>query len=208
MTEIQYKRCTKCKQEFPKTEEFFRYRKFRNSFFSKCRVCEKLHDAEKRKNNPERFSLAQKRFRLNHPERSKAIKKHWNDSNKEYQSIKAAKKYAENRDVFLARNKNYTINHPEKRRARSQKRRALMKNAEGNHTSDDIKIIYDNQQGKCAYCGISIYWNVPHDVHIDHIQPLSRGGSNWPDNIACACADCNLTKGEKTITEWEKVRGW
>lgn len=37
---------------------------------------------------------------------------------------------------------------------------------------------------------------------VDHIRPLSRGGSNWPDNLACACASCNRSKNDKTLDEW------
>jgi hypothetical protein len=38
--------------------------------------------------------------------------------------------------------------------------------------------------------------------HVDHKQPLSRGGSNWPHNLACTCAGCNLSKGALTEQEF------
>ncbi len=89
--------------------------------------------------------------------------------------------------------------NPQKHRAIKQRRRARNRGAEGVFTDADIQSIYEQQQGVCAYCQIplnGIY-------HIDHIHPLSRGGSNWPDNLACACGHCNTSKGNRLISEWK-----
>jgi 5-methylcytosine-specific restriction endonuclease McrA len=53
---------------------------------------------------------------------------------------------------------------------------------------------YCNYQ--CSYCG-SIK-----DLTIDHIIPLSRGGSHSFDNLTCACLKCNAEKGNRTPEEW------
>lgn len=34
-------------------------------------------------------------------------------------------------------------------------------------------------------------------VHIDHVIPVVRGGQTAIDNLAVACAPCNLAKGDK-----------
>ncbi|WP_443078262.1 HNH endonuclease [Streptomyces sp. SP17KL33] len=47
----------------------------------------------------------------------------------------------------------------------------------------------------CAYCG-------DHATHLDHVEPLSRGGADIESNIVPACASCNLSKGAKTLAEW------
>lgn len=44
---------------------------------------------------------------------------------------------------------------------------------------------------RCAYCGRGA-GNV--ELHIDHIVPVSRGGSNHESNLCSACVDCNLGK--------------
>ncbi len=42
---------------------------------------------------------------------------------------------------------------------------------------------------RCAYCGSK------DNLTIDHIIPLSRGGTNREDNLQCLCRDCNNLKG-------------
>lgn len=44
----------------------------------------------------------------------------------------------------------------------------------------------------CRYCGAK-----PPDVRlvVDHVVPESLGGSSTPDNLTCACVDCNSGKG-------------
>lgn len=39
--------------------------------------------------------------------------------------------------------------------------------------------------GKCNFCGCS------GDIHVHHIRPLSRGGTNEPYNLVTLCADCH-----------------
>jgi 5-methylcytosine-specific restriction endonuclease McrA len=41
--------------------------------------------------------------------------------------------------------------------------------------------------------------------HVDHKQPVSRGGSNWPENLAVTCPTCNLRKSDKTEAEFRFV---
>lgn len=41
--------------------------------------------------------------------------------------------------------------------------------------------------------------------HIDHVWPLSKGGSNGPENLVLACAECNLRKSAKTPMEFAGV---
>lgn len=84
------------------------------------------------------------------------------------------------------------------------RRRALELQAEGGYTQYDISQMYEQQQGMCCYCEVSL----ENTYHIEHIIPLSRGGSNWPDNIALSCASCNSRKGARTLMEFLPVLGY
>lgn len=55
-----------------------------------------------------------------------------------------------------------------------------------------IRLLYNNT---CVYCGSQ------NNIHIDHLHPLSKGGTNGLDNLVCACSKCNFAKGTKTLSE-------
>ena len=44
--------------------------------------------------------------------------------------------------------------------------------------------------------------NFTEDLTIDHIVPLSDGGSHSLDNLCVACTSCNCSKGAKDLDEW------
>lgn len=97
----------------------------------------------------------------------------------------------------------YKREHPEVVRASAANRRARLANAEGSFTHDDVKKQLESQNSICFYCPRHLV-----KFHVDHKTPLSRGGSNWPSNIVCACAECNMKKNAKTAEEFlsESVR--
>lgn len=52
-------------------------------------------------------------------------------------------------------------------------------------------------KGRCAYCG-----EVADPFHVDHVVPISRGGTSSKRNLVLACEQCNLSKGTKTAAEF------
>ncbi len=53
--------------------------------------------------------------------------------------------------------------------------------------------------GKCVLCGASAETAV---LHVDHIVPRSKGGTNDLDNLQCLCEQCNLGKSNKDTTDF------
>ena len=98
--------------------------------------------------------------------------------------------------------KEWKKNNPNKVRAQCCKRRARKLKAEGGFTDADIKNLYATQGARCYYCSTGI----EESYHIDHMTPLSRGGTNGPENLCLACAPCNLSKHTKTAEEFMNVR--
>lgn len=47
--------------------------------------------------------------------------------------------------------------------------------------------------GRCTICGVKLTTD---DMHVDHILPLSEGGSNHPLNLQATCEPCNLGKSD------------
>jgi len=50
----------------------------------------------------------------------------------------------------------------------------------------------DNHQ--CQSCGVTAKDGAK--LEIDHIKPVSKGGTNDPDNLQVLCKDCNLGKSD------------
>ena len=79
-----------------------------------------------------------------------------------------------------------------------------------------LRDLIRNQEGKCHYCGarIAAYSNgyalrwsmVKRQASVDHVQPLSRGGSNDDTNLVAACQECNQRKGSLTRDEFLAAR--
>jgi 5-methylcytosine-specific restriction endonuclease McrA len=120
----------------------------------------------------------------------------WVEANKEYRAItmrKYVKAYKErNRDrLRLAA------------RAFQSKRRAWKRSSKGTFTSEDVVKLHALQSGKCACCKINLK-----KYHIDHINPLSAGGSNDFYNLQLLCPHCNLSKGAKDPIAFMQERGY
>lgn len=89
----------------------------------------------------------------------------------------------------------------EQARNKVNNRVARKKSALGTHTIQEIQDQHKRQKGKCYYCHQDVKWG---KHHVDHVVPLSRGGSNDISNLVIACASCNLSKSDKLPHEWEK----
>jgi hypothetical protein len=50
---------------------------------------------------------------------------------------------------------------------------------------------------KCVYCGASAKENAV--LHVDHIIPISKGGSNELHNLQTLCRECNNGKSDQII---------
>ena len=52
---------------------------------------------------------------------------------------------------------------------------------------------------RCVYCGTGLGLE---NATLDHVIPLSRGGSHQPGNLVSACHACNQRKGSLLPTEF------
>lgn len=129
------------------------------------------------------YAAYMKKYRIENAEKIRETKRQYDAEHAVEARIRAAE---------------WAKNNPSKAQTKNQNRRALRKAADGSFSNRDIELIYEQQNGRCAYCGIELNGK----YHIDHKNPLSRGGSNWPENLACSCATCNLSKSDKTLEEW------
>jgi hypothetical protein len=49
---------------------------------------------------------------------------------------------------------------------------------------------------RCVFCGKSPATDIGTKLHIDHVVPFSKGGTNTLENLQTLCEDCNLGKSD------------
>lgn len=95
--------------------------------------------------------------------------------------------------------------NPEKAKELSVKgwhvRRSRKANAPGSFTSEEVEALLATQGGCCAYC------RTTDKLSLDHKTPLSRGGSNWIENLQWLCISCNSRKRTRTDDEYRLIAG-
>lgn len=111
--------------------------------------------------------------------------------------------YAANIEAKREKAARWRKSNPDAKRASNRNRKALHRNAEGTHTAADIDALRIAQGYCCGICAADL--SVAGE-HVDHMTPLSRGGSNSPDNLMLLCPPCNLRKNARTWGEYLALR--
>jgi 5-methylcytosine-specific restriction endonuclease McrA len=65
-----------------------------------------------------------------------------------------------------------------------------------------VERLYVAQIGLCRYCRTP----VEKKFEVDHMLPISKGGSHDEANLCIACVHCNRSKGSKTAEQFMAVR--
>lgn len=76
----------------------------------------------------------------------------------------------------------------------------------------DVTAVFRRDNYTCQLCGIKTPKRLvgklpPNAPTLDHIIPLSKGGSHSPDNVQCACRRCNSVKHAKVRGQLRLVLG-
>lgn len=73
-----------------------------------------------------------------------------------------------------------------------------IKNARSISLNVRVKVL-SRDNFKCVFCGRSPATHVGAQLHIDHIIPFSKGGTNSIDNLQTLCEKCNLGKSNDIL---------
>ena len=178
---------------------------------------EKTREASRKwaKEHPEMMRAKNRRWAKNHPDEIRELNRQWRAANREKERERGRRKYAANPEKAKEATRRWEIAHPEQKQMCVRRHRARKLNAEGSHTGEDTQRQYDSQHGRCWWCGWKLgpKWNPGEKNAIrrrgkiinwteDHRIPLTRGGTDWPNNIVIACLDCNFRKHDKTPAEF------
>lgn len=157
-----------------------------------CVECEKINA------NKASAKLTQKAWISRNTERVAAHKKNHYENNKEECKAAMRRWARDNKEVAVARASEWNKRNPESKRSSVRNRRARIQGIGGVHGKKDIDLLFKNQNGFCVTCRVDLSLG----FHVDHIHPVSRGGSNGPENLQLLCSSCNQSKRDLTMDEW------
>lgn len=107
-------------------------------------------------------------------------------------------RYRKNRKRVMRTCADWVRRKPEKRRAISQNYKHRRRSQEATGMSSSELQAWAEQQAKiCYWCGSKC-----DAFHVDHYQPLAKGGTHTADNLVIACPTCNLQKSAKDPYEF------
>ncbi len=169
---------------------------------------QKIYD---RKKSPEAKAYGKKYYRRNVQLRAKQ-RKAWTEANpnyfrehyaknKERLKRKSSEWYHANAERAGQRQKDYVarmmVEDPEHQRALGRKhtatRRAIHRRVF--IESIDPNVVFDRDKGRCGICKKRV--DPKSKWEVDHIIPISKGGSHSYDNVQLAHRICNRSKSDK-----------
>ena len=87
----------------------------------------------------------------------------------------------------------------ERNKGRSEHRRWLMSMSSGVHEKSDLSEIFLIQEGRCYFTGEPLSEK---NYSLDHLKPISKGGSDWPSNLAFVLKSVNQEKHHRTAAAY------
>lgn len=142
------------------------------------------------------FCDASRRYRIAHPEKVREGVRRWTAQNADRIRESARRYYYANREQARETNRRWHQNNRERSRQISRRSKHLRRNAPGFYTHEQFNARWDYYGGLCWLCG------EPANT-IDHVIPVSSGGTNWPANLRPACQPCNSGKRDR---DWRTYR--
>lgn len=125
-------------------------------------------------------SIRRRNYYVANQEKEAAYNREWNQNNKPWLNPQ----HRERINKWRRDNK-------ESRWSERHKRRGILKDA-GSFSIDEWIELCNRFGNKCLSCGAP-------EITIDHVKPISQGGTNTIDNLQPLCQKCNSSKGSKTV---------
>ena len=190
------------------------------------KIYKKNYQKKWRENHKEYIAKQKKQYNQEHKEHIAKTKKQYRQDNKEYFSRyhkqwckdnpDYAKQYRqEHKEHYVEIRKQWRKDNPDytkryyqtpigkaSRKAVDHNRRILEKGL----TKETVQQVYEDNIKKygtltCILCNKSIKFGKD---SLEHLMPLSRGGTNDYDNLGIAHRSCNSQKHIMTLEEWNK----
>jgi 5-methylcytosine-specific restriction endonuclease McrA len=117
--------------------------------------------------------------------------------NKEKLNAEWRARWQKNKTKYMVAKRKYWTDNPTVFLT-SQARRRLKEVNNGQCENISKKKVYRRDGGVCYLCNLPAIAN---DWHLDHVYPISRGGTHIYSNVKVTHAKCNLRKNDKLLEE-------
>lgn len=126
-------------------------------------------------------------------------RREWRSMNRDKHRISSKEWANKNKEKVAIKNKLWKLNNKETvnlyKKAYRHNRRDKLSSVKLNYK--EWKVLLDLFAGLCPYCST---WG--HELTVDHVVPVSKGGTNDINNLIPCCFKCNTLKGAKLLDEW------
>lgn len=193
------KLCKTCKTE-KSVECFSRNKRMTDGLQRDCKQCCKAYKAKYYEANAEKVKAKVKEYRIENPELVKASKSSWQKRNLTKVVQKVSEWRDANPDKVFEHRKTWRQNNKEKIANYAMARRVkLRENGVFEISEKELLKLYSSP---CFYCGKIA------KIELDHVIPVSKGGTHSIGNLVPACKSCNMSKTDNFLVVWKmKMKG-
>lgn len=132
------------------------------------------------------------------------LTKHIYDFHKKNSQISASRAVCKACRYFAERDNNIAYSKSENGKlgtlnSQGKRRERIYSSNDGTITREALKALKEKQNHKCYYCNCILDYTTLRQVHLDHVIPLSKGGTHTIGNVVWACCSCNSSKSNKLL---------
>lgn len=200
------KKCSKC-GIVKELSEFYKRPSAENGHRAECKECSAALSRKYHQSHRKEQAEAGRKYRQSH--KREEVKRHseYRLSHKIEITEKDRKYYQSHKIEESERSRKYGLTEKGKlsRKRRNHNRRTLMRNIQATLTVEQWSKILIIQKNKCNICGKRFSITLPSTI--DHIIPLSKGGTLVFENVQALCRSCNCSKGAKSNTQFIQTWG-
>lgn len=209
------KTCSKCKIEKP-TSEFYKHKRKKSGLTSQCKDCYKEYAQSERGKEAHRRAVK----KYGKSPNGKAKNREYSQSEKAKEAMRKYAQSPEGREVHRrasrkyeqtekgkANRQRYLNSHKGKLKQKKDKavRRANETDAGGSYTPHQWYELCKFYDFHCLRCEVQFDFE---QLTLDHIKPISRGGTSYIYNLQPLCDPCNKIKGTQEIDFRQTLPDW
>lgn len=145
----------------------------------RCKTCTRVRNSQWAAQNKDSRNASSRKWNASNAEKKRELSQKYRDINKA--AINEKRRQQRKTDPTIERLKSAT------RRARKQGNSSQL-------SKNIVQLLIAKQNSRCVCCSVPLN----NSYHLDHIMPLSLGGTDTDDNMQLLLPRCNLQKYNST----------